>query len=500
MKMKRDNQEFLAYKEQLESFPYYTLPSDKQVEEYYDMINPPKQFNMKFAKSHPSRWAYFICGIQPYYYQHILLDHFFRYDRVSCVTSRQIGKSTAVALFAFWAAYNNVRPVGIDKRTKVVITSHSERAAKKLIQEIKKIIKSADEQMSKYTQNNPNHVAKYFTDRFGAMPTQERITFTRGEIVVYPPTGAVRGESPSFLIIDEADFLKSDDPEYFFNSEAKPAVSKTGGAIFCTSTPNGKDSFFKKLINPDEDKPLEGWKRLWFPWTVVNDDNHINFIWNERKNAIATGDELDFKIEYEASFLSGKHTFFNPEIIDKCVFDYLAPQDYWNEPVTIGIDFGDTFSRTVVVVTTHDTTTNTTTLLNLKEFPAGFNNADIVPYMQKLRENYSISKVVVDDCVGGATAISLLERAGFILTRFVFRKSKLEYYEYMKNAFANNRIKLYKDFTLIAQLKSLESHETHMGNTQIKKPTSGRDDRADALMLACSPHITPQRRIVRSVL
>lgn len=498
--MKRDNQEFLDYKEHLEQFPYYTKLTDEDTDRWVSHTLPPEKFTFKLAREHPAKWLYWICGVKPRKYQVKMLDDMMKYDSFAGVTSRQIGKSVMTAGFAFWAAYNNMYPSGMEKKTTILVISHTEDASKKLLQEVLSFVKMADMQMSMFTSNQPNHVNNYFTSRMSEKPTQYKLEWPKGKILVLPPTDKVRGNSASVLIIDEADFLRNDDPDYFFNSVALPTTTATKGRVILWSTPRGTDSYFKRIIQPDLDEAADGWRRIWFPWTIVEDDDVLDTVWNKRSQYLQQGDEADFKIEYESSFLSGKHTFFNPEIIDKCVFDYMAPQDYCNEPVTIGIDFGDTFSRTVVAVTTNDSNTNATSLLNIKEFPSGFNNADIVPYIERLRERYKITKIVVDDCVGGNTAISLLERAGFILTRFVFRKSKLEYYEYMKNAFANNRIKMYKEYGLIAQLKSLESHETHMGNTQIKKPTSGRDDKADAFMLACSPHITPQRRIVRSVL
>jgi hypothetical protein len=100
----------------------------------------------------------------------------------------------------------------------------------------------------------------------------------------------------------------------------------------------------------------------------------------------------------------------------------------------------------------------------------------------------------VDDCVGGKTAIELLKRKQFKVIPFQFTKSKNEYYEYLKVAFLNNRIVLYNNPSIVAQLKSLESSETMGGRVQIKKPTGGRDDMCDSIMLACSPYITPPKQ------
>lgn len=59
----------------------------------------------------------------------------------------------------------------------------------------------------------------------------------------------------------------------------------------------------------------------------------------------------------------------------------------------------------------------------------------------------------------------------------------------MKIAVLNRSIRMYKDVTLIHQMKSLEAVELPSGRIAIRKPTGGRDDIVDSLMMACSPYI-----------
>lgn len=491
--MKRDNEEFEAYKKNLEKFDYYTKLTDEDRANYFKMSKKPLKFSLTLAKQHPFYWLYHVCGMKPRDYQFKMLDTMHKYGKVAGVTSRQIGKSVMVAGFAFWAAYNNKYPAGMDKKTTVLIVSHTEDAAKKLLQEVSNFVSMADERMAIYSQQSRFYTKEYFTEKMIKKPTQYKLEWSGGKIIVLPPTDKVRGNSASVLIIDEADFLKSDDPDYFFNSVALPTTTATSGKVFLWSTPKGTPSFFYNVIRPMNDEPLDGWHRIWYPWTIVDNNKMLDYVWTVRDQYIKKGDEMDFKCEYEASFLSGKHTYFAPELIDDAVDDDLREEYQSYGPVTLGLDFGDTHSRTVITVFKYNKERNEVTLLWYKEFKGGYNNGDIASFIDTLKPRYLIKEIVVDDCVGGKTSIELLRRRGYNLKLFQFKRDKHEYFEYLKVAFANKRIKMYRALDVIAQLKSIESHETHQGNIQIRKPNGGRDDIVDAFVMGCSPFIKPEQ-------
>ena len=498
--MKRDNEEFIAYKNHLESFQGFTLLTEEDRERYLEYSIKPQGFSLTKASRHPFLWLYHVCGVKPRDYQFKMLDTMFSHGKVAGVTSRQIGKSIMNAGFAFWAAYNNIYPSGVDKKTTVLIVSHTEDAAKKLLQECANFVSMADERVSTHSSNAKYHSANYFTEKMKVKPTQYKLEWHGGKIIVLPPTDKVRGNSASVLIIDEADFLKSDDPDYFFNSVALPTTTATNGKVFLWSTPKGTPSFFHNIIRPQNESALEGWERIWFPWTIANIDMLTDYVWDIRTQYIQKGDELDFKIEYEASFLSGKHTYFNPQLIDDAIDESLVEQMEAYGPVTLGIDFGDTHSRTVITVVQHNKERNEVTLLWYKEFPAGYNNGEIANYVDSIKHRYLIKEIVVDDCVGGKMAIELLRRKAYNLKLFQFKRDKHEYFEYMKIAFGNKRIKMYQAYDVIAQLKALESHETQQGNVQIRKPFGGRDDLVDSFIMACSPFIKPEQHRRRFIL
>jgi len=481
------DEEFIAYKDELHKFPYYTFLTDEEKERFNEMDAPITHMSLTTLRKHPYLWMKWVCGIQPYDYQWKMLDTMFRHKRVACVTSRQIGKSFSIGAFAFWAAYNNVFPVGIDKRTKIAIISKTEPQAKKLLKDIYMMVEKANEQFKFHSSGTNYEHPRYFTDRMKEKPTLFKLEWSGGVIEIFPPTGRIRGESLSFLILDEADWLNHEDPDYFFDSEAMPTLKKTDGSCFLFSTPKGTRSYFYELIRPENDTPADGWKRIWYPWTIYEEDWERG--WNNRVDYLARGKNLDFAIEYEAKFKSGKFTYFPDYAIEQCINRNATEELQCFKPVTVGLDFGDTHSRTVITVVQHDYANNITNLIWFKEFQGGYNNSLLPQFFRELRNRYFIKEIIADDCVGGKTAIELLRKEGWNVRPFVFRKEKQEYYELARTAFMNKRVSLYYAPEVIAQLKSIESSVTDLGNLQIRKPKGGNDDICDSLVMALSPYV-----------
>lgn len=437
-----EDEDFLAYRNELHKFPYFTFPSDDEKNQWEEVMMPPKVFSLKIARAHPAKWIHQVCGVKPRDYQFKMLDAMYNYTRVAGVTSRQVGKSFCIAGFTFWAAYNNVKPSGTPKKTRIGIVSRTEPQAKKLLKDIYAMVKMADERMARATKDTPYYDKAYFSNRMTEKPTQFKLEWPGGSIEIFPPTGSVRGNSFSYLIVDEADFLRCEDPDYFFNSEAVPTVKATQGNIILFSTPKGTPSFFYNIIRPNNESAASGWIRIWLPWTCNEEEMDMKIGWQERQRYIEKGDEMDFKIEYEASFLSGKHSYFNPEKVDEAVDESLQEEFAWHRPVTLGLDFGDTHSRTVLTVVDHDKERNETRLLWYKEFPSGYNNADLPNFIDNLRlkGRYAIKEIVVDDC--------LEENTEVVMSDFQRKKIKdvkvgdyVRSYDFNNNQYVNKKVK-----------------------------------------------------------
>ena len=497
-KVEKDT-EFQEYYKSLNSNPYYTKMTDEVVDGYTKMSLPMKQMSLTLAKKHPFLWGKWVCGITPYDYQFKMLDDMNKYRFMISNTARQIGKSFVIGVYAFWAAYNNKFPVGIDKKTKIGIVSATEDQAKKLLKDIYKQVQCADGVFAKLTKGTSSSSAKYFTDKMVEKPTAYKLEWSGGSIECFPPTRKLRGNSLSFLFIDEGDFLGCEKPDYFFKSEAMPTLKKTGGSCFIFSTPSGLPSFYQNIFKPTEPEPLIGWKRIWYNWTIHKADWVSG--WSAYKQALEDGDLVDFEAEFEAKFTSGRHSFFNPEKLDKCVNTARQEITECTAPVYVGIDFsGGGKCRTAVSFAYWNQQEEKSIVLQSKEFVQGYENDKLVNYLNTWKRRYNIHTIVAEKCPAGETPISLIKRAGYRVIEFNSRADKIVGYMNMEIAINNERIELYPHKTAISQLKGLEAVETKMNNIQIHKVSGMLDDVADSVMFAVSEFTKPKKRGKRRVL
>jgi phage terminase large subunit-like protein len=486
-----EDKEFLEYKKELEERGNYTLPTKEDYDKFHTMCIPPKVFSMEKAMSHPFYFAWYVTGIKPRVYQLKMMDELLNYKNVVAVTGRQSGKSITVALFALWAVLSNAFPSGPYKDTKILIVSHTDNAAKKLLGEVYKMIGLADERMAKFTRNSATHEKGYFKQRIKKQ-TQYELEFTKGSIKAYPPTDVARGNSADILIVDEAAKLNASDPDYFFSEVAEPTTAATKGRVILTSTPGGISGFFYRHVRPDADTAIDGWKRIWYPWTIIDDEEQLEALWLKRNIKLKLGDEMSWKNEYEASFNSGLHSWINPELVDNIQKPHLIMEEAYGLPVYVGLDFGDTHSRTVATIVRpfkDDNNVARVKLIYHKEFEAGYNNANIVAWMKNMALRFNIKKIIADDCVGGKVPINLLKDARFVVEGFQFSKSKEEGYELFKNAILNETIQMYEAPDIAGQIKALNAIELPSGRIAVRKPTGGRDDICDSFMMACYPFI-----------
>jgi hypothetical protein len=487
--------EFLKYKEDLHKFPYYTFLTDEEQEMYNKLDAPINNVSIPVVARHPFTWVKWIIGIRPRDYQFKILNDLYKYKRVACVSSRQIGKSFGIGGFSFWAAYNNVFPSGVDGRTNIVVISRTEDQAKKLLRNIFKMVKRADKVYDMNTKGTKMWCKDKFTSSsMVEKPTLFKLEWSGGSIEISPPTDKVLGDSISIVFIDEADKLKTENPDYLFYSSIMPTVKATKGSVFLFSTLKGTPTFFYEIINPEEESPGRGWNRIWLPWTVNEDD--WGYGWEERKRMIAEGKEIYFKTEYEASFASGEANFFDLEAVERMVDNFRKPIREYNGSVTVGLDYGSKTSRTVATFIAEE---DKFKILWYKEFPEAFDNSKLVQFFKEESQRYRIKKIIVDDCPAGDTPSNLLKQAGFNLKMFGFKKDKIRTYENVKIAMCNDRIEMYPDKEFISQIKGIEEKQSKTGY-QIEKSKGFRDDICDSFILALSEYTKPRRHGKRRIL
>lgn len=173
----------------------YTVLPEWVLKERNDLCTPKNNIEEHWAKSDPTYFSYHYLGVRPFLYQHWLFREIrLEKRRVIVSSSRQIGKSTAVACLGLWAAMMNVHPTGLHSNTKIGIVSRSEDQSVKLLGEIKSIMSKGDVHLRKLTNGKSK---RFITDQLdpAGRNNASQITFTNGcWIKCFPPTDAVRGE------------------------------------------------------------------------------------------------------------------------------------------------------------------------------------------------------------------------------------------------------------------------------------------------------------------
>lgn len=433
------------------------------------------------ALEYTSYFAKQFLGVQPRQWQHSFwrkLDN--NCPRLIAVTSRQIGKSTAVALFALKAALYNTKPAGFSNKTHIGIISASEEQSKKLMLEIRRLIQKGDEYIAQVTNNK---YLNYFSNKLDtgadASQTKTTITFKNGcQILSLPPTNRIRGYSFSYVFIDEAAFI---DDQVFFEF-IKPTVANTGGSIIMTTTPNGMQGYVYELFDPEEKLADHDYERMWVHYTVLENPDRVAEIEKERAFQYATGREKEFQQEYDALFTAQKSAFFDPQDVEDAIDATLDKEDQWSRTdAYMGIDFGMAESQTVITIVVPETE-NRIRLIYQYAYPQGRDNSLLTDALQ-LKEKYSVKEVIVDDCPQAHYFIHNLEQRGIQPTRFSFRSEKVSKYVAFRSLLRQKKIMLYKEDDLITQMKAMQQIETAV-TTKIEKPSGGRDDRVDSLVIA----------------
>jgi len=423
-----------------------------------------------------------ILGIKSYTWQHLLwktLDA--RNTRVACITSRQIGKSTALAIFALKQAVYNLRPAGISNKTHIGIISATDEQSKKVMLEIRRLIQAGDDYVKEDTKGKiPNFLSNQIDSSVEAANNKTTITFENGNtIVCLPPTDRVRGYSFSYVFVDEAAFIE--DEGIFFQC-IEPTVSHTNGVIVLTTTPNGQQGFLYELFDPEDKNKEHEYIRFWIHYSSIDDKKHIEQIEKKKEFYYDTGREKEFKQEYDALFTSQVSAFFDSSDVDNMIDLNLTRESFWKKDVThLGIDFGMVNSNTVISIVRKEK--DTIKLVWQYIYPPG-TDTNLMNDVKTLMQDYSVEKVIVDDCPQGDYIIKEMTKEGFPLTTMKFRTEKVAKYVSFRSMLHKGKIKSYDTDELKKQMKAMQEIQGVV-TVKIEKPTGGKDDAVDSFLLAC---------------
>lgn len=459
---------------------YSSIPEQHKQELEETTVITDKSVSLSKTKESTAYFSFHSLGLNPRGWQHTLwrsLDY--GEKRVACVTSRQIGKSTAVAVFALKVTAYNLRPRGFNKKTHVGIISATEEQSKKIMLEIRRLINMGDENVSKRTGGK---VTKFYTKMIdssqAAANNKTAITFINGnQIICLPPTPRIRGYSFSYVFVDEAAFIIDDN---VFFEYVEPTTANTDGVIVLTSTPNGQQGWFFDLFDPENKRESQEYKRFWFHYTIVEDEEFLNNMNAKKSLYLETGREKEWEQEYDALFTSQTTAFFDNEDVDKGILVEISRLDRYTGECDMGIDFGMVHSKTVITISA---------LINKKAtliYDYEYKDTDetLLQDVNELCGKFNVQRIVCDDCPEGHYIIQELIRQGKNVTKMGFKSEKIAKYMAFRKSLKQGKVNYYKNAQLVAQMKALQQIEGPT-STKIEKPSGGRDDYPDSFLLSC---------------
>ena len=459
---------------------------------YYDRINLSGSWKLKDMRDDPVKFAKFMIGITPRDYQAFLFDMLDEHQRVAIVKGRQIGFTTALALWSLWAVWFNKYPGGVDGKTKVELISKDEEAAKSLLQQVKDFMYMGDSYMSAFLKGKKEHSTQVFSREIIKNNVDELKLKNGCTAYSFPPTKKARGKSPTVIVLDEFAFMNNPDMHSFFYTDVLPSTVETKARMIISSTPNGYGDLFYDLVDP-EDKLDEKsiFTRFMFPYTLNKSENYIGQV-EELKLKV---DDKQFKQEYMCSFEENDVSFFNGDKV-KGMFDPLVEDlNPDNFDLVCGVDYGKTKSRTVITLS--GCKDGVIYRFYYKEFPSGWDINGVIPFITGLKDRYRIVKVVPDDCPMGDAVNNRMVELGWNveLFNFGFKDNKTEKYCSLRNRLNKGEVRMLFDRESENQFLSMKQEELQSGKLRVFKPRNGKDDIVDGLLMASSQFLDVQDRL-----
>lgn len=279
-------------------------------------------------------------------YQKRMLSTMKNHNRVIFNTSRQIGKSTLMTIYALWLA--NFNPDQL-----IIILAHKETMAKEIFGRIKLA----------YTEL-PNWIKEPVDGEWNDMSAK----FTNGSRIVASPTSenAIRGQSASCLILDEFAFVEESIAKPLWAAVTPTLIAAPNAKLFVSSTPNGTDNVFYDLVQRAE----EGRNNFQVEKVIWSDVPGRGAAW--KKNVIESelnGDVDRFEQEYECRFLGSHNSAFPIRVFEQMKEDIKEPIEtmydgclnIWRMPetnrvYTMGIDVAEGLGKDASVIQIFDIT------------------------------------------------------------------------------------------------------------------------------------------------
>lgn len=420
------------------------------------------------------------------------------------LTSRQIGKSTAVAVLALWACTFNKAPGTVRNNTIIGIVSASDVQAKKLLHDIELYMHQGDKYMKETyldSDGNPLFGKRFFDALVDQKQANNTTTITfkdynkdkhglfllkdskAGSVIKsYPPTSVVLGETFTVVVVDEAGKTDRVDDTFFYDY-IYPTGNSTNAIRIYTSTPWVPSGFFYRLADPNDDYDEHPADRVMYTVDAISIEAP-----EMRKTIQKTIDvmNLDGKTDevqraYYCRFVKGESCYFNPEKIQGMFDSNLSMVFGYKGECDLGVDFGGKeISKTVITIST--LSEHGVVRLYHRVYEVG-KDMSLLDDIQELMTRFNIQRVIPDDCPAGWYFIRLMIEKGWNVQPMNFKSEKVKKYGAFRATLNRGDIKSYKDDALKTEMLALEFNNGQK-NSYIQHAPGYNDDIIDSFVMS----------------
>lgn len=404
----------------------------------------------------PTIFATTYLNFVPFSYQRDFLKNCVDKNRIIGVWSRQIGKSTTIAIYILWHTI-------VNDESNILIISPTQEQSNLLFQKIRM-----------FAESHP-----YIKSKIVRITT-EYLELNNKSFIKSLPTGAfgttIRGHTANVIVLEESGFIK--------DSIVDEVIIPMGAAqkdlkIIQIGTPSGKNHFYRAAY---EDKRYILHKYN-YEYGIQANLISSEFIEEQRENLTS----LEFNAEYNAEFIEDSDAYFPQELIQSCLED--IPESFQSNPDAeyyLGVDFARLGQDSSVFIVIEKTD-----LLRVVKIIETQQKTltDAIGRIKALNGIFRFKKIILDETGLGAGPTDVLkEQLKSVIVPITFTlKSKQDIYSNLKIQMEKRRLKFPNHKKLIFQLSDLRYEFTSTGDMKIHHSERGHDDFTDSLSLAVSP-------------
>jgi hypothetical protein len=423
------------------------------------------------------------------------------YIELAALTSRQIGKSFCLAIIAIWACVFNKYPGTAFNTTVVGVISASDRQAKELLREVKKLLILGDGYMfEKYDRKG------FFTALLDAReqnnteiltfkPSQDspHEVFLKGaktgpQIMSYPPTQKVLGKSFTLIFVDEAG-RSSEITDEFLLEELFATGSATSSRRILTSTPWAPIGYFYNVVHPDGRYHGQSDVVKYTIEALAVEEHAVKQYEYVMRTMVkpwrAAGDHNAVLRAFYCEFVKGETNFFDPAVV-KDIFtkDYDAYEGY-DGVCDIGIDWGGSKNSNTVV--TVSTLSEDGEIFRL--YKKVYKVQEDENLISDLEEDIMVrfpkwQRIIYDDAPVATYILKDLKDKGWEIHPMNFRSDKVKKFGALRSKINRGEVYSFNDDDLLAEMISLE-FGTGSRQSRITAPKGGSDDLIDSFVISC---------------